>query len=139
MIRRRFAMGPMPGQGPVAGAYRATDCPTSAIVASDGAREPIAPRCDAPEAWLRTTSTGWKAATDRILGHPLPQTRFDGRVHVGYRQDTISASQYLDHGPLDHTVAEPLRLGDRCNRPSPARTRTLGSPFENSSKEHIVV
>jgi hypothetical protein len=60
---------------------------------------------------------------------------FDTTLNLGHRQGVFSTSQDAYYGPLDHPVAEPLRLGQGRDRPSLAHARTLGDPFQDGPQE----
>jgi hypothetical protein len=106
---------------------------------SDTARKSVAARSRALEARIRSPCPARQTATDRVLGDRPLKALFDATLQVGHRQGTISASQDTYDGPLDHTIAEPLGLGQGRHRPSPAHARTVGNPFQDRLQGSIVV
>ncbi len=61
---------------------------------------------DALEMKPRRTGTGRKTAADRIPGNGMSEEPFNRGVGLPHVHRAISLRQSLDHGPLDHPVAE---------------------------------
>jgi hypothetical protein len=78
---------------------------------SGSAIEPVAARPDALKVGPRSTDAGRKAAIDRIPGDGISEEPLDRGVGLPHVHRAISLRQNLDHGPLDHPVAETTRPG----------------------------
>ena len=110
-------------------------------LSSGSAIEPVAALPDALEVGPRSTGAGRKAAIDRIPGDGISEEPFDRSVGLPDVHRAISLRKNLDHGPLDHPVAEttrPTSLGRRSVGPALLRN-TAQKRIENARKRTRMV
>ncbi len=108
-------------------------------LSSGSAIEPVAARPDALEVGPRSTSAGRKAAIDRIPRDGISEEPFDRRVGLPHVHRATSLRQNVDHGPLDHPVAEttpPRSLARRSVGPDPRRN-TAQKCIENAPRNGL--
>ena len=67
----------------------------SATIASERAHEPVAAWRDALEVWLRTSSTGRKAAVDRIPEHGMTEQTLNSHLRLAHAHRTTSRANAL--------------------------------------------